>query len=79
LATQERITNLVEAMIAAKNNRIESENVKFPTLSPEEEESNNSNPSPIYKQVLVSDAKSQLLALEKIEREEERKRRELLF
>ncbi|CAG8588852.1 14749_t:CDS:2 [Funneliformis caledonium] len=69
LATQERIRSLVEAMIAAKNHRIHSEHVHHPNVNGVEN-------LPMYKEVVSLDVKSQLLAIEKVEREQERKRRE---
>src|SRR6266498_808463 len=69
LATQERIRSLVEAMIAAKNHRIHSEHIHHPSVTSGEN-------LPMYKEVVSLDVKSQLLAIEKVEREQERKRRE---
>ncbi|CAG8618059.1 17271_t:CDS:1 [Acaulospora colombiana] len=70
LATQERIRELVEAMIAAKNHRIHSERINIPP-------STDGKP-PMYKEVISLDVRSQLAAMEKVEREQERKRRESL-
>ncbi|RHZ82276.1 hypothetical protein Glove_110g76 [Diversispora epigaea] len=70
LATQERIRELVEAMIVAKNHRIHSEHINLPPVS--------DGKLPMYKEVISLDVKSQLAAIEKVEREQERKRRESL-
>ncbi|CAG8708741.1 13070_t:CDS:2, partial [Funneliformis mosseae] len=67
LATQERIRSLVEAMIVAKNHRIQSELVHHPSVTDVKN-------LPMYKEVASLDVKSQLLAIEKVEREQERKR-----
>ncbi|CAI2175790.1 2635_t:CDS:2 [Funneliformis geosporum] len=69
LATQERIRSLVEAMIAAKNHRIHSEHVHYPGVTGVENQTK-------YKEIVSLDVKSQLLAIEKVEFEQERKRRE---
>ncbi|CAI2187647.1 14288_t:CDS:2 [Funneliformis geosporum] len=69
LATQERIRSLVEAMIAAKNHRIHSEHTHHPSVNGVEN-------LPMYKEIVSLDVKSQLLAIEKVEREQERKRKE---
>ncbi|RIB06034.1 transcription initiation factor TFIID component TAF4 family-domain-containing protein [Gigaspora rosea] len=70
LATQERIRELIETMIVAKNHRIHSEHINLPP-APE-------NGLPMYKEVVSLDVRSQLAALEKVEREQERKRQESL-
>lgn len=71
LATQERIRELMEAMIIAKNHRIHSEHINLPPVS--------NNNFPMYKEIISLDIKSQLIAIEKVEREQECKRRELLI
>src|ERR1700722_15748831 len=69
LATQERVRALVESMIAAKNHRIHSEHIHHPSVTGGGEN------LPMYKEVISLDVKSQLLAIEKVEREQERKRK----
>ncbi|CAG8629761.1 21299_t:CDS:2, partial [Cetraspora pellucida] len=70
LATQERIQELIETMIVAKNHRIHSEHINLPLTS--------ENSLPMYKEVVSLDVRSQLAAIEKVEREQERKRQESL-
>ncbi|CAG8659477.1 27353_t:CDS:2, partial [Racocetra persica] len=70
LATQERIRELIETMIVAKNHRIHSEHINLPLDS--------ENSLPMYKEVVSLDVRSQLAAMEKVEREQERKRQESL-
>ncbi|RIA89385.1 transcription initiation factor TFIID component TAF4 family-domain-containing protein [Glomus cerebriforme] len=72
LATQERVRALVESMIAAKNHRIHSEHIHHPSVTGGGGES-----LPMYKETISLDVKSQLLAIEKVEREQERKRKEI--
>src|SRR4051794_17424052 len=72
LATQERVRALVESMIAAKNHRIHSERIHHPSVTGGGGES-----LPMYKEAISLDVKSQLLAIEKVEREHERKRKEI--
>ncbi|CAG8574664.1 11181_t:CDS:2, partial [Racocetra fulgida] len=70
LATQERIRELIETMIVAKNHRIHSEHINLPIAS--------ENSLPMYKEVVSLDVRSQLAAMEKVERDQERKRQESL-
>ncbi|CAG8563288.1 9954_t:CDS:2 [Acaulospora morrowiae] len=70
LATQERIRELVETMITAKNHRIHSERINLPPVT--------DGKPPMYKEIVSLDVRSQLAAMEKVEREQERRRREQL-
>ncbi|RGB27645.1 transcription initiation factor TFIID component TAF4 family-domain-containing protein [Rhizophagus diaphanus] len=72
LATQERVRSLVESMIAAKNHRIHSEHIHHPNVTDGDGEN-----LPMYKEAVSLDVKSQLLAIEKVDREHERKRKEI--
>jgi hypothetical protein len=74
LAAQERIRALVESMIAAKNHRIHSEHIHHPSIAASVGDGEN---LPMYKEAISLDVKSQLLAIEKVEREQERKRKEI--
>jgi len=59
-------------MIAAKNHRIHSEHIHHPSVTGGDGEN-----LPMYKEAISLDVKSQLLAIEKVEREHERKRKEI--
>jgi hypothetical protein len=74
LATQERVRALVESMIAAKNHRIHSEHIHHPSVTGDGGSGEN---LPMYKEAISLDVKSQLLAIEKVDREHERKRKEI--
>lgn len=76
LAAQERIRALVESMIAAKNHRIHSEHIHHPSIAAGAGAGDGEN-LPMYKETISLDVKSQLLAIEKVEREQERKRKEI--
>src|SRR3954451_21520208 len=78
LATQERIRALVESMIAAKNHRIHSEHIHHPSVTTAVGGSGDGGENlPMYKEAISLDVRSQLLAIENVEREQERKRKEI--
>ncbi|GBC07709.1 hypothetical protein RclHR1_07640007 [Rhizophagus clarus] len=79
LATQERIRTLVESMIAAKNHRIHSEHIHHPNVTGGGggDGGGGGENLPMYKEAISLDVKSQLLAIEKVDREHERKRKEI--
>jgi hypothetical protein len=79
LAAQERIRALVESMIAAKNHRIHSEHIHHPSVvaAAVGGSGDGGENLPMYKETISLDVKSQLLAIEKVEREQERKRKEI--
>ncbi|KAF7727271.1 hypothetical protein EC973_007787 [Apophysomyces ossiformis] len=70
LATQDRLRSLIEQMVAASKHRVMSQNFDPPPVD--------ENGHPLYKILLQQDVKKQLLAIERVEREEERKRKEIL-
>lgn len=70
LATQDRIQNLIRQMIVASKHRVDSQTFTQP--APDEK---GNQP---FKIVDVQDIKKQLLAIERVEREEERKRKEII-
>ena len=78
LAAQDRIRALVESMIAAKNHRIHSEHMHHPNIAAGASASAGGGENlPMYKETISLDVRSQLLAIEKVEREQERKRKEI--
>src|ERR1043166_5311758 len=80
LATQERIRALVESMIAAKNHRIHSEHIHHPSVAATSAVGGSGDGGenlPMYKETISLDVRSQLLAIEKVEREQELKRKEI--
>lgn len=70
LATQERIQRLVRQMVVASKHRVDSQTFTQP--APDEK---GNQP---FKIVDIQDIKKQLLAIERVEREEERKRKEVI-
>ncbi|KAI8328737.1 transcription initiation factor TFIID component TAF4 family-domain-containing protein [Chlamydoabsidia padenii] len=68
LATQRRLQECITNMIEASRHRVESQTVEPPLLD-------NNQP---YKVNNVQDIRKQLLAIERVEREEERKRRQAM-
>ncbi|KAG2236015.1 hypothetical protein INT48_008107, partial [Thamnidium elegans] len=70
LATQDRIQNLIRQMVVASKHRVDSQTFTQPV--PDEK---GNQP---FKIVDVQDIKKQLLAIERVEREEERKRKEII-
>ncbi|KAI8096345.1 transcription initiation factor TFIID component TAF4 family-domain-containing protein [Halteromyces radiatus] len=70
LATQKRLQEFVSRMVEASRHRVFSQTVDTPPL--------NSMDQPVYKVVDVQDIRKQLLAIERVEREEERKRRDAI-
>ncbi|KAG0173261.1 hypothetical protein DFQ28_011172 [Apophysomyces sp. BC1034] len=70
LATQDRLSNLIGQMVTASKHRVMSQSFDQPPVD--------DNGHPLYKIVLQQDIKKQLLAIERVEREEERKRKEII-
>ncbi|CAG8511705.1 9227_t:CDS:10 [Ambispora leptoticha] len=70
LAAEERTRVLLEQMWKVKNHRTRSDHLHEPPLS--------ANDKPLYKEIITQDVKAQLLTIENAEREEERKRKEIL-
>lgn len=70
LGTQDRIQNIIKQMIVASKHRVDSQTFTQPT--PDDK---GNQP---FKIVDVQDIKKQLLAIERVEREEERKRKEVI-
>ncbi|KAL9543338.1 hypothetical protein MBANPS3_008160 [Mucor bainieri] len=71
LATEKRIQGLVQHMIFASKHRVDSQTFTQPAMD-------ESGHLP-FKIVDIQDIKKQLLAVERVEREEERKRKEILL
>lgn len=71
LATQDRMKNIIRHMIIASKHRVDSQTFTQPT--PDDK---GNQP---FKIVDVQDIKKQLLAIERVEREEERKRKEVIL
>ncbi|KAL1914483.1 uncharacterized protein VTP21DRAFT_8866 [Calcarisporiella thermophila] len=70
LATQLRLRNITEQMIQAAKHRIKSQEFAPPPLD--------EAGKPMYKIIVQQDVRKQLLAIERAEREEERRRKEKL-
>lgn len=70
LATQERMMKFIHQMIAASKHRVDSQTFTQPT-----QDDKGNQP---FKIADVQDIKKQLLAIERVEREEERKRKEII-
>ncbi|KAG9291684.1 hypothetical protein G9A89_022103 [Geosiphon pyriformis] len=70
LAAEERTRSLIEQMNMVKNHRTRSNHLHEPPLD--------ANNKPLYNEIINQDVKSQLFAIENAEREQERKRKELL-
>ncbi|KAG0364580.1 hypothetical protein BGZ54_007361 [Gamsiella multidivaricata] len=70
MATQERLRGLVEQMVLASKHRGRSLATMPPPMYDEDH--------PMYKVAVSQDVKRQLLAIERVEREEETKRKELI-
>ncbi|KAK9716735.1 hypothetical protein K7432_006703 [Basidiobolus ranarum] len=71
LAAQDRLKSLVEQMILASKHRVRSHHVEPPPMKDNTED-------PLYKIVVSEDVKKQLLSLERVNREEECKRKRLV-
>ncbi|KAL0074198.1 transcription initiation factor TFIID component TAF4 family-domain-containing protein, partial [Phycomyces blakesleeanus] len=70
LATQDRLRHLIEQMVAASKHRVLSQTFDAPPVD--------EHGQPLYKIMVQQDIKKQLLAIERVEREEERKRKEII-
>jgi hypothetical protein len=71
LATEKRLQKLIHLMILASKHRVDSQTFTQPTM-----DEKGQHP---FKIVDVQDIKKQLLAIERVEREEERKRKEAIL
>lgn len=71
LATEKRLQKLIQLMISASKHRVDSQTFTQPPM-----DENGQLP---FKIVDVQDIKKQLLAIERVEREEERKRKEAIL
>ncbi|KAH8551774.1 transcription initiation factor TFIID component TAF4 family-domain-containing protein [Umbelopsis sp. PMI_123] len=71
LATQNRVRGLVEQMVKASKHRVFSQTFDAPPLD-------ETTGQPLYKIIVQQDIRKQLLAIERVEREEERRRKEAI-
>ncbi|KAG2172025.1 hypothetical protein INT43_001502 [Umbelopsis isabellina] len=71
LATQDRLSGLVEQMVKASKHRVLSQTFDAPPID-------EATGQPLYKIIVQQDTRKQLLAIERVEREEERRRKEAI-
>lgn len=71
LATQDRLSSLLEQMVKASKHRVLSQTFDAPPID-------EISGQPLYKIVVQQDTRKQLLAIERVEREEERRRKEAI-
>lgn len=69
MAAETRIRTLLEKMVDASRHRTSSTHLKEPPLD--------ENGNPVYKEIIKRDVKKQLLAIERVEREQEIRRKDL--